>query len=59
VTGVRAARRVRLVPEGCGLVPSPSGSNDEWQVVPGSTATVIVTTADGTSNAASLTIGSG
>jgi hypothetical protein len=40
-------------------VPSPSGSNGMWHVVPGSTATVIVTTADGTSNTATLTIGSG
>jgi len=40
-------------------VPAPSGSNGEWHVVPGSTATVVVTTADGTSNTATLTIGSG
>jgi hypothetical protein len=40
-------------------VPSPSGSNGEWQVVPGSTATVTVTTADGTSNTATVSIGSG
>jgi hypothetical protein len=40
-------------------VPSPSGSNGEWHVVPGSTATVTVTTADGTSNTATLTIGPG
>jgi hypothetical protein len=40
-------------------VPSPSGANGQWHVVPGSTATVIVTTANGTSNTATLTIGSG
>jgi len=40
-------------------IPSPSGSSDQWQVVPGSTATVTVTTADGTSAPATLTIGSG
>jgi alpha-glucosidase (family GH31 glycosyl hydrolase) len=40
-------------------IPSPSGPGNEWQVVPGSTATVTVTTANGTSSAASLTIGSG
>lgn len=40
-------------------VPSPSGSGGEWHVVPGSTATITVTTANGTSSAASLTIGSG
>jgi hypothetical protein len=40
-------------------VPSPSGSGGQWQVVPGSTATITVTTADGTSNTATLTIGSG
>jgi hypothetical protein len=40
-------------------IPSPSGSGGEWHVVPGSTATVTVTTADGTSSAATLTIGSG
>jgi hypothetical protein len=38
-------------------VPTPSGSGDEWQVVPGSTATVTVTTANGTSGTAALTIG--
>jgi hypothetical protein len=40
-------------------VPSPSGTGDEWQVDPGSTATVTVTTANGTSNTATLAIGSG
>jgi hypothetical protein len=40
-------------------IPSPSGSGDQWQVVPGSTATVTVTTANGTSNTGTLTIGSG
>jgi glucan 1,6-alpha-isomaltosidase len=40
-------------------VPSPSGTGGQWQVVPGSTATITVTTADGTSNTATLTIGSG
>ncbi len=40
-------------------IPSPSGPGNEWQVVPGSTATVTVTTASGTSSAATLTIGSG
>ena len=39
-------------------VPSPSGTGGEWHVVPGSTATVTVTTADGTSSPATLTIGS-
>lgn len=40
-------------------VPSPSGSGGQWHVVPGSTATVTVTTAYGNSNTATLTIGSG
>jgi hypothetical protein len=40
-------------------VPSPSGTGDEWHVDPGSTATVTVTTANGTSNTATLAIGSG
>ncbi|MHB1876831.1 MAG: TIM-barrel domain-containing protein [Streptosporangiaceae bacterium] len=40
-------------------VPSPSGSNGEWHVVPGSTATITVSTGYGTSNTATLTIGSG
>jgi hypothetical protein len=40
-------------------IPSPSGSSGQWQVVPGSTATVTVTTASGTSSPATLTIGSG
>jgi hypothetical protein len=40
-------------------IPSPSGSGGQWHVVPGSTATVTVTTADGTSSTATLTIGSG
>lgn len=39
-------------------VPSPSGSGGEWHVVPGSTATVTVTTADGSSNGGEVTIGS-
>jgi hypothetical protein len=39
-------------------VPTPSGSGNVWQVVPGSTATITVTTANGTSSAATLTIGS-
>jgi alpha-glucosidase (family GH31 glycosyl hydrolase) len=40
-------------------VPSPSGTNGEWHVVPGSTATITVTTPDGTSNVGTLTISSG
>jgi hypothetical protein len=40
-------------------VPSPSGSGGQWHVDPGSTATVTVTTADGTSSPAPLTIGPG
>jgi hypothetical protein len=40
-------------------IPSPSGSGGQWHVVPGSTATVTVTTSNGTSSAAPLTIGSG
>ncbi|HEY1701905.1 MAG TPA: TIM-barrel domain-containing protein [Trebonia sp.] len=40
-------------------IPSPSGSGGQWHVDPGSTATVAVTTADGTSSPATLTIGSG
>ena len=40
-------------------IPSPSGSGGQWHVVPGSTATVTVTTADGTSSTATLAIGSG
>lgn len=39
-------------------VPSPSGSGGQWHVVPGSTATVTVTTANGTSNTATVVIGS-
>lgn len=39
-------------------VPSPSGSGGQWHVVPGSTATVTVTTANGTSRAATVVIGS-
>jgi glucan 1,6-alpha-isomaltosidase len=40
-------------------VPSPSGAGGVWHVVPGSTATVTVTTAQGgTSNAGTVTIGS-
>jgi hypothetical protein len=37
-------------------VPSPSGTDDEWQVVTGSEATVSVTVAGATSNAAILEI---
>jgi hypothetical protein len=40
-------------------VPSPSGAGGVWQVVPGSTASVTVTTADGTSSAGTVAIGSG
>ena len=40
-------------------VPSPSGSGGQWHVVPGSAATITVTTAQGTSSPATLTIGSG
>lgn len=41
-------------------VPSPSGTGGQWHVVPGSTATITVTTAlGGTSSPASLVIGSG
>jgi hypothetical protein len=40
-------------------VPSPSGTGGQWHVDPGSTATITVTTANGTSNTAALTIGSG
>jgi hypothetical protein len=40
-------------------IPSPSGSGGQWHVVPGSTATVTVTTSNGTSSTAPLTIGSG
>ena len=40
-------------------VPSPSGAGGQWHVDPGSTATITVTTASGTSNTAALTIGSG
>jgi hypothetical protein len=39
-------------------VPSPSGPGDEYYVVPGSTATVTVTTAEGASNTGEVTIGS-
>jgi hypothetical protein len=38
-------------------VPSPSGPGGQWHVVPGSTATITVTTANGTSNTATVTIG--
>ncbi|HWG03182.1 MAG TPA: hypothetical protein VG164_15220 [Trebonia sp.] len=40
-------------------VPTPSGTGGMWHVDPGSTATVTVTTANGTSNTATLAIGSG
>jgi hypothetical protein len=40
-------------------VPSPSGTGGVWHVDPGSTATITVTTANGTSNTATLAIGSG
>ena len=40
-------------------VPTPSGAGGEWHVVPGSTATVTVTTVDGTSNSANVAIASG
>jgi hypothetical protein len=40
-------------------VPQPSGTNGEWAVTPGSTATASVTTSAGTSNTASTAIGSG
>jgi len=39
-------------------IPSPSGPGGEYYVVPGSTATVTVTTADGSSSAGQVTIGS-
>lgn len=39
-------------------VPSPSGSGGQWHVVPGSTATITVTTANGASNTATVVIGS-
>jgi alpha-glucosidase (family GH31 glycosyl hydrolase) len=39
-------------------VPEPSGTNDTWHVVPGSTATVTVTSPDGVvSNTGTVTIG--
>ena len=38
-------------------VPQPSGSNGQWAVVPGSTASVSVTTGAGTSNTTSTAIG--
>ena len=40
-------------------VPTPSGAGGQWHVVPGTTATVTVTTADGTSNTANVAISSG
>jgi hypothetical protein len=41
-------------------VPTPSGARGEWHVVPGTTATITVTTADGEiSNPGTLIIGSG
>jgi alpha-glucosidase (family GH31 glycosyl hydrolase) len=39
-------------------IPSPSGSSDQYYVVPGSTATVTVTTDTGVSNTGDVTIGS-
>ena len=39
-------------------VPEPSGTNNEWSVTPGTTATVSVTTSAGTSNASNTAIGS-
>jgi hypothetical protein len=39
-------------------VPQPSGSNGEWAVTPGSTATVTVTTGSGTSSTRNVAIGS-
>jgi hypothetical protein len=40
-------------------VPTPSGTNGVWHVVPGTTATITVTTANGqTSNTANVNIGS-
>ena len=38
-------------------VPQPSGTNGQWAVVPGSTASVSVTTGAGTSNTTSTAIG--
>jgi alpha-glucosidase (family GH31 glycosyl hydrolase) len=38
-------------------VPQPSGTNNEWSVTPGSTATVSVTTGAGTSNTSTTAIG--
>jgi hypothetical protein len=40
-------------------VPAPSGTNNEWAVTPGSTATVSVSTGAGTSNTATTAIQSG
>jgi len=39
-------------------VPEPSGTDNEWAVTPGSTASVSVTTSAGTSNTTSTAIGS-
>ncbi|WP_169740024.1 ricin-type beta-trefoil lectin domain protein [Actinospica robiniae] len=39
-------------------VPTPSGTNGQWAVTPGSSATVSVTTGSGTSNTATTMIGS-
>jgi alpha-glucosidase (family GH31 glycosyl hydrolase) len=39
-------------------IPAPSGSSDQYYVVPSSTATVTVTTASGVSNTGDVTIGS-
>jgi Glycosyl hydrolases family 31/Ricin-type beta-trefoil lectin domain/Domain of unknown function (DUF5110)/IPT/TIG domain len=38
-------------------VPQPSGQNGQWAVTPGTTATITVTTADGSSNATPIAIG--
>jgi hypothetical protein len=39
-------------------VPQPSGTNGQWAVTPGSTASITVTTTAGTSNTTGVTIGS-
>lgn len=39
-------------------VPQPSGSNGQWAVTPGTTATISVTTGSGTSNTSTLAIAS-
>lgn len=40
-------------------VPSPQGPGGEWRVTPGDTASVTVTTADGTTTPGTFTVGSG